>query len=97
VWGVHGVGGFIGIILCGVFATTSFNPNGVDGLLRGNTQFFLVQCLAVVISSVWAFAFTFGMMWVIDHITPVKVEESTEEIGLDAGIHGESAYLEEGV
>src|SRR4029079_19743711 len=41
--GVHGVGGFIGILLCGVFATTAFNPAGVDGLLRGNSHFFLVQ------------------------------------------------------
>ena len=48
VWGVHGVGGFIGIILCGVFATTLFNPAGADGLLRGNTHFFLVQVGAVL-------------------------------------------------
>jgi Amt family ammonium transporter len=91
------VGGFIGIILCGIFATTTFNPNGVDGLLRGNTHFFLVQCLAVVLSSAWAFAFTLGMLKVIDLITPVKVTEGTEQVGLDAGIHGEKAYLEEGI
>src|SRR5512140_206394 len=65
VWGVHGVGGFIGIILCGIFATTAFNPAGVDGLLRGNTRFFLVQLLAVAISSAWAFVFTYGMLWLI--------------------------------
>ena len=97
VWGVHGVGGFIGIVLCGVFATTAFNPLGVDGLLRGNSTFFLVQCAAVAISSVWAFVFTLGMLWLIDHITPVKVTEGTEVIGLDAGLHGEEAYLETGV
>jgi len=97
VWGVHGVGGFLGIILCGLLATTAFNPAGVDGLLRGNTHFFLVQCAAVLISSVWAFVFTFGMLWVIDHITGVKVAEGTEEMGLDVGLHGERAYLEEGI
>jgi Amt family ammonium transporter len=97
VWGVHGVGGFIGIILCGIFASKDFNPAGVDGLLRGNSEFFLVQCLAVVISSVWAFVFTLGMLWIIDRITPVKVPEGTEEIGLDAGLHGETAYLESGI
>jgi Amt family ammonium transporter len=97
VWGVHGVGGFIGIILCGVFATTAFNPAGVDGLLRGNTRFFLVECAAVLISSIWAFVFTLGMLWAINKITPVKVGEGTEEIGLDEGLHGEKAYLEEGV
>jgi ammonium transporter, Amt family len=94
VWGVHGVGGFIGIILCGVLATKAFNPAGVDGLLNGGTRFFVVQCLAVVISSVWAFVFTYGMLWVIDRITPVKVAEGIEAAGLDEGIHGETAYLE---
>src|SRR6266550_3821476 len=38
VWGVHGVGGFQGIVLCGIFATTLFNPAGTDGLLRGNSR-----------------------------------------------------------
>jgi Amt family ammonium transporter len=97
VWGVHGVGGFLGIVLCGIFATTAFNPAGVDGLLRGNPHFFVVECLAVVISSVWAFVFTYGMMWIIDRITAVKVPAATEEVGLDSGIHGEKAYLEEAV
>ncbi len=97
VWGVHGVGGFIGILLCGVFASTAFNPAGVDGLVRGNTHFFLVQCAAVLISSAWAFVFTLGMLWVIDRITPVNVTAETEGIGLDTGLHGEQAYPEEGI
>ena len=93
VWGVHGVGGFIGIVFCGVFATTAFNPAGVDGLLRGNAHFFLVECGAVVLSSVWAFVATYAMLWVIDRVTPVRVEDSTERVGLDEGLHGEQAYL----
>lgn len=92
VWGVHGVGGFIGIILLGVFASTSFNPSGVDGLLRGNGTFFVKQCVAVLFSSVWAFVFTLAMLWLIDRITPVKVAEGVEETGLDASLHGEAAY-----
>ena len=95
VWGVHGVGGFLGILLLGLFATTSFNPNGVNGLFAGNPHFFLVQLGAVLLSSVWAFGFTFGMLWLIDRITPVRVADATEELGLDAGLHGETAYLEE--
>jgi Amt family ammonium transporter len=94
VWGVHGVGGFLGIILCGIFATTAFNPAGVDGLLRGNPHFFLVELAAVAISSAWAFLFTYGMLWLIDRITPVKVQESDELEGLDQSLHGETAYLE---
>src|ERR1019366_2762086 len=94
VWGVHGVGGFLGIVLCGIFATKAFNPAGVDGLLRGNPHFFLVELGAVAISSVWAFLFTYGMLWLIDRITPVKVQESDEVDGLDQALHGETAYLE---
>lgn len=94
VWGVHGVGGFIGIILSGIFATKAFNPAGVDGLLRGNSKFFFVQLLAVAISTAWAFVFTYGMLWLIDRVTPVKVTEEGERSGLDSSIHGETAYLE---
>ena len=93
VWGVHGVGGFIGIIMLGLFATRTFNPAGVNGLLAGNVSFFVKQCVAVIISSVWAFVFTYGMLWLIDKITPVKVSKETEEFGLDQELHGETAYL----
>jgi len=94
VWGVHGVGGALGIVLCGVFASTVFNPAGVDGLLRGNTRFFFVQLLAIVISTVWAFVFTYGMLWLIDRVTAVKVDEAGEAAGLDEMLHGEAAYRE---
>jgi len=93
VWGVHGVGGFIGIVLLGVFATKAFNPNGVDGLLGGNPEFLVKQVVAVLFSSVWAFGFTYGMLWLIDKVTTVRVASSTEEMGLDTAIHGEQAYL----
>jgi Amt family ammonium transporter len=92
VWGVHGVGGFIGIVMLGIFATTAYNSAGADGLLAGNSAFFFKQCAAVLLSSVWAFVFTLGMLWCIDRITPVKVERVTEEIGLDEALHGEQAY-----
>jgi ammonium transporter, Amt family len=98
VWGVHGVGGFIGIIMLGMFADKAFNPDlKVSGLLSGDQngpKFFLVQCAAVLISSVWAFIFTYGMLCLINVVTPVKVTKETEELGLDAGLHGETAYLE---
>jgi Amt family ammonium transporter len=96
VWGVHGVGGFIGIIFLGMFADKEWNPNIVDnGLLTGGgTTFFVKQLVAVAVSSVWAFGFTYGMLWIIDRITPVKVEEGVEESGLDRGLHGETAYAD---
>ena len=94
VWGVHGVGGFIGIVMLGVFATKVYNPAGADGLLAGNPTFFIRQCVAVIGSSVWAFVFTLGMLWLIDRITPVRVQESHEHMGLDEALHGEQAYVE---
>ena len=94
VWGVHGVGGFLGIVMLGVLATKAFNPAGADGLLAGNPSFFYKQCAAVLMASVWAFVFTLGMLWLIDRITPVKVDPAQEEVGLDEALHGEQAYIE---
>jgi len=94
VWGVHGVGGFIGIVLLGIFASKVFNPNGTDGLLAGDSSFFLKQCAAVVLSSIWALVFTLVMLWLINKITPVRVDDVQEQVGLDEALHGEKAYLE---
>ena len=93
VWGVHGVGGFLGIVMLGLFASTAFNPAGTDGLLAGNPAFLGKELVAVMLSSIWAFGFTFGMLWLIDRVTPVHVEAGAEELGLDAALHHEEAYL----
>ncbi|MGA9854265.1 MAG: ammonium transporter [Gammaproteobacteria bacterium] len=92
VWGVHGVGGFLGIVMLGLLASQAYNPAGPNGLFYGNPSFFYKELTAVVFSSVWAFAFTFGMLILINKCTPVKVTSSVEEIGLDEGLHGERAY-----
>jgi Amt family ammonium transporter len=93
VWGVHGVGGSLGILMLGLFATKAFNPAGVDGLLFGNPGFFVAEFGAMVLAVVWAFAFTLGMLWLIDRVTPVRVGEAEEAAGLDDAIHGEHAYV----
>lgn len=92
VWGVHGVGGFLGITLLGVFASTAWNPNGANGLLAGNPAFLGKQLTAAIVCSAWAFVFTYAMLWLINLITPVKVEPQGEEQGLDIVLHGEEAY-----
>lgn len=94
VWGVHGVGGLIGIVLLGLFADKAWNPSVlVDGLfIGGSPEFLLKQLIAVVVSSVWAFGFTYGMLKVINGITTVRVDEQTQTVGLDSGLHGEEAY-----
>jgi ammonium transporter, Amt family len=92
VWGVHGVGGVLGTILLGVFASKAVNAAGADGLLFGDSSFLVKQVVAVVAASVYAFIFTYVMLIIINMITPVKVNESVEKLGLDKGLHGERAY-----
>jgi Amt family ammonium transporter len=94
VWGVHGVGGFLGIVLLGVFADKAINVTGSDGLLLGNNWFFIKQLCATCFSSAWAILFTLGMLKVIDWITPVRVTVETEAAGLDLVLHGENAYMD---
>ena len=91
VWGVHGVGGFLGIVLLGVFGSSLWNPAGSDGLLRGNPSFFMKQVVSAVACSAYAFVFTYGMLWLINKITRVRVDEKAEE-NLDVQLHGEEAY-----
>ncbi len=92
VWGVHGVGGLLGIILLGVFASTAVNPAGATGLIHGSATFFGKQVVAGLGCSLYAFAFTYGMLTVINRITPVRVSDVAAEAGLDEHMHGESAY-----
>ena len=91
VWGVHGVGGALGIILLGVLGSVAVNPAGADGLLHGGGGFLVRQVLAVVGSSIYAFGFTWVMLWAIDKVTPVRTTE-VEEGTLDESLHGEHAY-----
>ena len=93
VWGVHGVGGALGIIMLGVLASTEINPAGADGLMSGSSDFFMVQLAGLALACVWAFAFTYGMLMMIDMITPVRVTDEAEA-ALDVTLHGESAYTD---
>jgi len=92
VWGVHGVGGVLGTLALGLFASKAVNPAGADGLFAGGSAFFGKQAVAVLGASVWAFFFTYGMLFVIDKITPVKLTEAEEAQGLDTVLHSEQAY-----
>ena len=93
VWGVHGVGGMIGIILLGIFASKVINPAGTDGLIFGNYKFFIKQLAAILFSSIYAFVFTYVMLVIINKITPVTITKDEELKGLDESLHGENAYL----
>ena len=91
VWGVHGVGGILGSILVGVFASKAVN--GVSGLIEGNVHQFVIQVAAVLITTVFTFVATFAILKAIDIFHPVRVTEEEELRGLDAALHGEEAYL----
>jgi Amt family ammonium transporter len=95
VWGVHGVGGALGIVMLGLLATTAVNPAGADGLLSGGSGFFVKEVVAILVSSVYAFVFTYGMLWIISRVTVVRTTESEELTGLDEVLHGERAYESE--
>ena len=75
VWGVHGVGGVLGIVMLGLFATKAVNPAvNVNGLLvGGGISFFLTQVIAAILVSAYCFGFTLAMLKIINIITPVKV------------------------
>jgi ammonium transporter, Amt family len=93
VWGVHGVGGTIGIIMLGIFASKAVNASGADGLLLGGVNFFIKETVAVVAASLYAFVFSYCMLVIINTVTAVKVSEIDEEAGMDQALHGEEAYL----
>lgn len=97
VWGVHGVGGTIGIIMLGLFATKSVNPAvQVDGfLIGGSAEFLLKELISVIAIGAYCFIFTYIMLKVINLITPVKVSREEEIAGLDSSLHGEMAYEDE--
>ena len=92
VWGVHGMGGYVGILLLGLFATTSVNGHGANGLLYGNPLFFVKEFAVVTGVAIYAFVFTYVALWLIDRFTQVRVTADTEENGLDMSEFGEIAY-----
>jgi len=96
VWGVHGVGGVLGTICLGIFASKAINPAGADGLIHGNSSFLMKQIIATLGAAAYAFVFTYVMLIIINIISKVRVAEHIEDKGLDSGIHGEAAY-DEGV
>ena len=92
-WGVHGIGGVTGCICTGIFATKVWNADGADGLLLGGSHFFLMQTLSVLITTAYAFLFSYAALWLINLFTPVRVSQKEQEVGLDTSVHGEEAYV----
>ena len=92
VWACHGVGGILGSILVGVFATTAINPAGADGLITGSGILLGKQTAATLLIAAYAFLATWIILKALNHFSPVRVPDSVEQKGLDAELHGEEAY-----
>ena len=86
----HGLGGIVGMLLTGVFASKAVNAAGNDGLFYGNAAFFLTQLKAMAIAVGYSFAVSFLIFKFINFILPLRVSIEEEEMGLDATQHNEN-------
>jgi ammonium transporter, Amt family len=85
----HGLGGMVGMLMTGLFATKAVNAAGNDGLFYGNAAFFLTQLKAMAIAVGYSFIVSFLIFKFINFILPLRVSSEEEEIGLDASQHNE--------
>jgi len=95
VFGVHGIGGFTGTLLAGVFAVAALSagpdmPGGVRGLLEGNPHQVVAQLYGIVVTLLWSGIVTFIILKVIEFMVPLRVRNEDEVMGLDVSQHGEA-------
>jgi len=93
-FGCHGIGGTWGALATGIFATTTINPAGADGLFYGNASLLGIQAMSVGITVAFTVAATFIILKVIGLVMKLRVNEEEESTGLDLSLHGETAYSE---
>ncbi|MBP9855601.1 MAG: ammonium transporter [Candidatus Omnitrophica bacterium] len=92
-FGVHGIGGIWGALATGLFATTSVNSAGANGLFYGGgTALFGKQLIAVGFTVVYSFIVTFILMKIVDAMFGLRVSQEDEAVGLDLSQHHERAY-----
>ena len=87
-FGVHGIGGLTGTLLCGVFATASIG--GTAGLLEGHPQQLLIQFYGVAVTLVWSAGVTYALLKLVSVFIPLRVSKEHEIEGLDITQHGEA-------
>ncbi len=85
----HGIGGIVGILLTGIFATKAVNTAGNDGLFYGNAAFFFTQVKALAIVVPYSFVVSYAIFKFINFILPMRVTSEEELLGLDASQHDE--------
>lgn len=92
-FGIHGVGGLWGAIATGLFATTSVNDAGANGLFYGSADLLVAEILASVAVIAYSAVATFVVLQVLRVFVKVRVSEEEEAKGLDATQHGEVGYV----
>lgn len=90
--GIHGVGGLVGTLCLGIFASKSANSGGVDGLLAGNISQLVSQVEGVVVVGVYTFVVSWVLFKVIHSILGLRLADEAEVEGLDYAEHSETAY-----
>jgi ammonium transporter, Amt family len=87
----HGLGGMVGMLMTGVFASTAVHgiSGGPNGLFYGNPEFFFTQLKAMGIVVIYSFAVSYGIFKLINFVVPMRVSELEEELGLDETQHNE--------
>jgi Amt family ammonium transporter len=88
-FGVHGIGGFVGAILTGVFAVSAVGGEGKSGLIDGNAAQVWIQFEGTVATIVWSGVVTFIILKIVDMIVGLRVSKEVEIEGLDINLHGE--------
>jgi Amt family ammonium transporter len=91
VFACHGIGGIIGAVAVGLFATATVNP-AVRGLFDGNAAQLGIQALAVAVVATFAFVGSYLLLRLVDVFSPLRVSPKEEDEGLDMSQHGEEAY-----
>jgi len=90
--GIHGLGGLLGTLCVGIFASKAVNPGGADGLLNGNAAQLGVQLLGVIVVGIYAFVVSWILLKIVDAIMGLRLSEEDEVMGLDISEHSERAY-----
>ena len=92
-FGVHGVGGALGTLSAGLFASLAINSGGANGLFYGNAKQFLVQAGGVAFVAIYSFIVSIVLFKVVDVVVGLRIEEDDEVQGLDVTQHGEEGYF----
>lgn len=90
--GIHGVGGVLGILATGLFASTAINAGGADGLLYGNPGLFGVQLLTALVVAVFSAIGSYVILKIVEGLTGLRIQPDEEATGLDISQHNERAY-----